>query len=198
MKIKNIKLIISLVFFILLFGTSIYFWQQSILREQKNISEKKEAGLKNQIDYLQSQIDEMTARQQKGNNNLTGATSERYIKIIQPNGGEDLCFDENYIIKWESKGVGAVKIGFENINGDLHTFYHIGTFPATSNEEGIVGKGDITWKVGEFSVGGLTINELKKAEGIGFYYKFWITSADDGVSVDDYSDGSFTLSICQG
>lgn len=107
------------------------------------------------------------------------------FKIITPNGGEQLCTLEETKIEWNApKDVEAVTLKLREV-GIYGKEYKVGTFPASYNEEGLVnGKGSVMWKVPPIPE--------------GMVYEMWINTVYKGSSVNDVSDGVFSIVNCRG
>lgn len=196
--IKTSQIIIVVLISALASGGGIYLWQQSILEkagseneQQKNELQQQVDGLQTQLNDLQSRLNQITAEKDSLQQQINALTKvpERYVKVVVPNGGETLCLDENFVIKWDSKGVDVISLNILKLEGIGATSYPLGTFPATLTETGETGKGDYVWKVGSTS-GGIKLRE-------GYGYKIEIMSAD-GVSITDTSNKVFQILLCQG
>jgi hypothetical protein len=112
---------------------------------------------------------------------------EHYIRVISPNGGEDLCLKEDTFIEWESNGLDAIDISLSVENGSSN----IGRYPATNNEIGEEGIGRMPWKAGSYFY-----EKYYQREGYKTY-KITITGKDEeGNTFTDSSDGYFSLSNC--
>lgn len=114
----------------------------------------------------------------------------RYLRLISPNGGENPCLGENFVIQWEGGGLRTVSI-YVKIAGELTPIYHVETLPADFSETGIAGTGNFVWKVGEIK-GGVKLKE-------GYAYEIMIrgTSIEDS-SITDISDKVFSILNCKG
>lgn len=185
---KILTIIIIVVITALIVGGGTYWWQQSILEGVENEAKQQISYLQNQFDSLQSQLDQEISQNnllQQQINELA-KESERYVKIISPNGGENFCLGEETIIEWESRGVDTVGVRVikQEINGNRYYYINLDSVPATYNEEGISGKGTAIWKVKDVPAG----------EG----YKIEIISTGLISKVSDASDGVFSILLCQG
>ncbi len=204
MKKENILIIVTAIILISLVATGIYFWQQSVLKTAKNefawqiseiqaLLEKAESAkeeLQQQNNTLQQENNALNEEKEGLKQTISDLTRtpEHYIKVISPNGGENLCLDENFNIQWEHKGVSSVRI-LAYLPGE--GFAYLGTFPADFNETGEKGKGIYNWKVGSMFYGG-TIKE-------GSLYEIIIEEvASEGALVKDKSDNVFSILSCKG
>ncbi len=191
MKRENILIFIAaIIVAALATGGGVYWWQHSALETVKNELEQQINYLENQliqaetikielegqIDALEEQVNELTRE------------PEYYARIVSPNGGENLCMDENFNIQWKHKGLVSVKI-LSYLPGE--GIGYIGTFPADLNETGEAGKGIYNWKIGSMFYGG------KLEEGTT--YKIIIEDASTlDSSIKDESDNIFSILSCEG
>jgi hypothetical protein len=163
---RRIQMIIVIIVSVLVAGGGVFFWQQSVLK-----------GVKAEKDALQQQLDEFTKE------------PERYVKIFLPNGGEQLCLGENFLITWLSRDVNSVNLEAVKLDGSDTTSYPLGLASLPTNAPGQSTDGDFYWEVGK------TLKGTKLKEGDG--YKIKISSADNGDSVSDTSDGVFQILNCR-
>jgi len=188
MKEKKLTIVIAVVITALIVGGGIYWWQQSVLEEVKNETKQQIDDLQNELDDLQNQFDQEISQKnllQQEMNDLT-KKPERYVKIISPNGGENICLDEETIIEWNSGGVDTVGVRVikQEINGNRYYYIGLDSVTATYNEEGTSGKGTAVWKVKDIPAG----------DG----YKIEIISTGLISKISDTSDGVFSVLLCQG
>ena len=162
---KKIQMIIAVVVSVLIAGGGVFLWQQSVLNKVK--AEK---------DALQQQIDEFTKE------------PERYVKIVSPNGGEQLCLGENFVINWLSRDVNAATLDVLKLDGADTSRYTLATVSLPTNAPGESTKGDFVWKIGEVTGG----KKLKE----GYGYKIEVTSAE-GDLISDTSDSVFQILSCK-
>jgi len=121
---------------------------------------------------------------------LKEESTHNFIKVLSPNGGEDLCIGEDTFIEWESRGIEPTAIV------SLNTFNQgnptIEIYPITDNETGEEGVGRVPWKAGNYSYGNYFYSEGSKM------FKITITGTDkDGNSYTDSSDDYFSLTNCK-
>lgn len=103
---------------------------------------------------------------------------ERSIRILAPNGGENLCIDEEFEIRWEDSNIEKVQITLGN--GGFG--YRLAEFYSST--------GSYLWKVGRLTSGRL----IEPDEG----YFLTITSYDGGFGIFDESDRTFIITQCIG
>ncbi len=183
-------LVVAMIITVLVAGGGVYWWQHSALETVKNELEQQISYLQDkliQIEGVKIELEEQIDALGKQINELT-KEPEYYVRIVSPNGGENLCVDENFNIQWEHKGLVSVRI-LSYLPGE-GTGY-IGTFPADLNETGEAGKGIYNWEIGSMFYGG----ELEE----GTTYKIIIedASASDS-SIKDESDSIFSILSCEG
>lgn len=171
MRDKNIQIIIAVVISVLVAGEGVYLYQQSIL-------EKIENELRQQIDDLHTQLNQTITDKD--------ALQQQYVKIISPNGGENLCLGDNFNIKWESKGLETVEL---YISKPQAASYPLGAYPADFNEINEPGWGMFVWKVGTTS-GGINLRE-------GNAWTITISNPDNP-EINDRTDGVFSILQCEG
>jgi cell division protein FtsB len=191
---KNTTLIISIIITALVAGGGIYLWQHSVSVERESESLSQRNQLQQQIDNLDIQLNQLSQdkeelRQQIDDLNaqLNPPAPERYVKIVSPNGGENLCLNSETTIEWESKGVDVVSVRIMKQAFEGTNYYYIDDLSAVSstyNEEGVPGKGLAVWKVKNIPVG----------QG----YKIEIMSAGSASRVSDISDSVFSVIVCEG
>ena len=189
---KKTLIIIIAGLIILAVGLSVYGWQKSISEEKSrqqtlDSQQKQIADLQGQLNEITTERDDLLRRVE--NLTLNPEESNRYVRIIYPNGGETLCRGEQALIEWDSKGVGNVNLRLRRQTEEGTNFYYIGlsNVPATSNEANIAGRGSIGHKI----VGPQEIP-------LGAGYKLEITSGDSEKLVSDTSDDFFSIAICEG
>ena len=204
MKQENILILVVAIIITLAVGGGVYWWQHSVLEDVKNELgqqindlknqllqiEEERTGLEQQVDHLKDQlvqIEEARIVLQGQIGELT-KEPERYVRIVSPNGGENLCMGKDFNIQWEHKGLVSVRI-LSYLPGE-GTGY-IGTLPADLNEMGEKGKGIYSWKIGSMFYGG----ELEE----GTTYKIILEDASTpNSSIKDESDNIFSILTCEG
>ncbi len=130
-----------------------------------------------------------TYEQKNINGYMTAMSGNRYLRIVSPNGGEALCLNKEFTIRWESQGLSTVTV-YLSIPSTLPASYSLGTFPADYNETGKRGSGEFVWTVGK------TENGAKIKEGSA--YNIIINSTDGGSLIADTSDNIFSILACEG
>jgi len=105
-------------------------------------------------------------------------TPEPYINIISPNGGEELEEGRTHTIEWESDGVDKVNISYTGLPGDFGVNYIVQNILAPL--------GSYEWNVNVAD----TVGSGTEFPG---EYKIQVSSADDGVFVNDESDNYFSI-----
>ncbi|TSC74872.1 MAG: hypothetical protein G01um101430_689 [Parcubacteria group bacterium Gr01-1014_30] len=207
MNIKNIQLIIiTAIATALIVGGSVYWWQISILDKEKNEMQQRSSELEAQINDLREQLDLITTERNELELRISESAKENELpapcdaveakrgcvmndfNLMSPSGGEQLCLGETYYVKWKvPKDVDIIKLSLRKGG----TTYPLGDFPASYNETGqINGEGTFPWKVGS-TAGGITMKE-------GAAYEIWINATYKGASVNDVSNGPFSILSCRG
>lgn len=127
-------------------------------------------------------------------NNELNLEKKSFIKILAPNGSEELCIGEETFIEWESQGVNAVILHLlENYLSNKMT-YNIGSFPATYNETGELGVGRMPWNAGYY----INNNKINPNNDIYYSYKIEILGYDVNKNLvgSDISDDFFYIINC--
>jgi len=178
---------LAAVLFIVLLSLGSFYLGKSYQKEVSQIQYQNEL---NRIynEQLNQKINSSEKISQKAVN------EEKYLRLISPNGGETLCLNDNFPVRWESKGIQGVNL---TIEGD-GIFYLIKSLPASFNETGEGGSGLFMWKVGETSIK-LTALGREKGEILkeGFGYIMGINSMEDP-QIIDRSDKPFSIQLCKG
>ena len=196
---KYLIVIITAIVIALIIGSGMYLWHLTVLEKAEKAMQLQNNKLQQQISALKSQLDKETAEEnesnqkggkeplyQEGSGTEPTEQSERYVRIISPNGGESVCLGGKFNIRWESKGVETVSLRLIGETMGTSVYYYIGmnSVPATYNDYGTPGEGFVPWEV------------KNVPEGQG--YKIEIESADFGPKVKDESDKVFTILSCKG
>ncbi|MCH7604540.1 hypothetical protein IID24_00880 [Patescibacteria group bacterium] len=157
-------------------GYSTNFSKTSTVANDFSQLEKKQNELTNQYTAIRDMFN-LPFAQPKALPTLT---------ILFPNGGENLCFGDNFIIRWESKRLRFVKLYIREPGESTH---YIDTFPADLNETGKLGTGAFPWNVGEVSDGTLEQGDV---------YELVIVGSGQESVITDASDGVFSILLCKG
>ncbi|MCH7605033.1 hypothetical protein IID24_03550 [Patescibacteria group bacterium] len=191
-------LVIGIVITALVAGGGVYWWEHSArIRER--------AGLQQQLDELQSQAAQVISEKNTLQEQLGFVVSERdelekrleeltrkpdrYLTLISPNGEEQLCLGDEFLIQWESNDIVAVQL-FITAGGAIGTTYPLGESSAETSETGEKGKGVFAWTVGDTEKG------IKLKEG--YSHTLTIRSSTAEYFVSDASDEVFSLINCTG
>lgn len=158
-----------------------------------------EGGSQPQIKALEEQVSSLQGENTELKStifDLQGGGEERSIDVISPNGGESLCLGDNTTVRWESKGVSAVRVRLVEYRGGTSFYYYLThSTLASSDESGEPGKGVLSWDVGEYLLGDKRwMGEIGESHS----YKMELTSVDGGTVVSDLSDDVFSLLKCEG
>ena len=115
--------------------------------------------------------------------------SNSFLRLLSPADSSNLCIGTQTNIAWEgSTNILAVHVFF----GKPGVEYSIGTYPVSSNEEGLDnGKGAIPWKAGAVLMGAF------EKEGFGYYIRISGELPNLG-EVHDKNGKYFSLTNCQG
>jgi len=156
--------------------------RDSLQAVNNELQEELEVRLVN-IESLRVQKEEFENLISRMTGSMKGSSSgfsekERSIRILTPNGGENLCIDEEFEIRWEDSNIEKVQITLKN--GGFG--YRLAEFYSST--------GNYLWKVGRLTSGRL----IDPDEG----YFLTITSYDGGFGIFDESDRTFIITQCIG
>lgn len=182
--------------------------EEKILLTQIGILEDERREHEQEIEQLKRQEEELVVQKEQLNRRVYDLarnghaikplqrsqelipSKARYIRVIAPNGGEELCLGEQYPIRWEHSGLIEVQILLTGKK--VGRSYMEFNYPANLNETGESGTGTYAWEVGR--VGSVTVPP-------GVDYKILILSLDGASSapqiVEDESDAPFTIVLCE-
>jgi len=199
---KQIALLIPLVLFpALIVGGGVYLWEHSSRITERAELQQQIDELQTQVvqatqatsgkDMLQEQLETIINERDELEKTLEELTKkpDRYLTLISPNGGEQLCLGDEFLIQWESNNIQAVQL-FITGGGAIGGTYPLGDALAESNETGEKGSGVFVWTAGDTQVG------IKLPEG--FSYSLTIRSSTSEYFVSDASSEVFSLVNCKG
>jgi hypothetical protein len=109
-----------------------------------------------------------------------------FIEVVFPNGKENLCLEDEFVIQWEGENLTTVDIMIYEPGIGRRD---IATVPANLNELGEKGWGTYVWKVGEIKNGILPEGDV---------YQISISSWGPGWYIYDDSDDIFSITLCKG
>lgn len=194
---KVMVIVFITLLFLLLIGVGVWYQQGpakqiQTLEHQLSLMASEREALQDEVNQLKN---ENTALQGTILD-LRGEGGKRSVYVLFPNGGESLCLGEEMVIRWQSKGVSAVRVRLVEYRGESRGYYYLAhSSPASSDESGEPGKGLLVWRVGEHLLGDNTkVYEIKE----GYSYKIELTSVDGESIVSDLSDDVFSILRCQG
>ena len=173
MKRNNIVISLIVVVVIVTIGEGIFVWQQgqqnrSLQQQYENLKEEtvqlvsnrdslqavnnelqeelevrlaNTESLRIQKEEFENIISRMTGNMEGSSPSFPG--KERSIRILTPNGGENLCIDEEFEIRWEDSNIEKVQITLKN--GGFG--YRLAEFYSST--------GSYLWKVGRLTSGRL-------------------------------------------
>ncbi|MFH1392543.1 MAG: hypothetical protein ABIG90_02595 [bacterium] len=119
----------------------------------------------------------------------TQGYEDRYVKLISPNGGEKLCLQENFEIRFEAVGVKVVSFSLKKYSSGGASNFYFGS-ALINYEKGGVGNGSYNWKVGKLD--DYRYGSIRES----YSYKMQVMSSDGGLSVYDTSDDLLAILEC--
>lgn len=177
-------------------GGSVWWWQKQLADSQaRELKDKIHDLEQDKQKEIQSRVSSVLPVSLPPQQNITAdgtcsfglragqcnSDQNRYLRLVAPNGGEQLCLNQDAVIKWEHKGMGSVSIYAGLPNG---RYIALGNYPADFNEIGEKGSGLILW--------------LPDSMDEGYAYKIAISSSTGGYLYADESDNFFSLEQCEG
>jgi len=192
---KSLKTIILVVTVALLTGGAVYFWQQGIVKNQRDAlnaqmrdleRKNKETPPKNAPAPPSAAVPSAPGEDASTGYPISSTSTEQKpdVRVVYPNGGESLCMGKTVPIRWEASGVQSVSVDLK----DPNFTYTIGNFSASSNRTSS-GISSVSWKVGDI----LDIGVLPAGKS----YQIEIKSKDAGTNYSDTSDGVFGIAKCK-
>lgn len=109
------------------------------------------------------------------------------LRVISPNGGENVCIGQDLKIQWEHTGMKTVSVWVKELTAGSNNGVQrlVGNFPADFNETGAMGSGLALWKVNTSA---------------GYVYEVRITgkAMNESLEMSDTSDNVFQVVNCAG
>ena len=128
------------------------------------------------------------------------SSTERFIKVIFPNGNETFCMGESIVIQWQSKGVDGASVpvvatskdSFQKY--DATRYYNLNDYVAIKQTTNVAmpNLSHLAWTVGDYIT---TNTDIKMKEGSS--YSVVISSNDGRSKVSDISDRTIEIKNCQ-
>ena len=119
------------------------------------------------------------------------------LRLITPNGDEQLCLGDNFIIKWETPpDVQAVTLIVRKAGAAPINSFTIGVYPTLLDKEKELGTGNFTWEVGKVES---RYGSIEKPEPLlpGLAYEMFVKATSYNQLLTDGSDKIFSISDCK-
>lgn len=183
-----------------------YFYQQEKITDKISVEDARrveELSKKLELSKKQEVKPPKTYEQRFDGKVFASYDGDRRLRLLAPNGKENLCRGQNFIIKWESNGLKTVSLFLKKVTDSYPPATDnpfaprpasLGNFPASFNEHGEDnGSGEFSWRAGVLQSGPF---ETEVEEGTT--YEILITSSDGGRLIEDTSDNVFSITYCEG
>lgn len=195
---------------IILVATAIggfYFFQKELIIDKMSLEDaRRTEELTNKLESAKKQGTEQgkkTYEQRFDGKVFASYDGDRHLRLLAPNGQENLCRGQDFITKWESNGLKTVSLFLKKAT-DIYPPVtdnpfaprpaSLGSFPASFNERGEDnGSGEFSWRVGILQSG-----PFETSVEVGTTYEILISSSDDGRLIEDTSDNVFSINFCEG
>lgn len=184
-----------------------YFFQKELIIDKISIEDARRIEeLAKKLELSKQQGTEQgkkTYEQRFDGRVFASYDGDRHLRLLAPNGKENLCRGRDFVIKWESNGLKTVSLFLKKAT-DIYPPVtdnpfaprpaSLGSFPASFNERGEDnGSGEFSWRAGVLQAG-----PFETTVEVGSTYEILISSSDDGRLIEDTSDGVFSINFCEG
>jgi len=161
---------------VLLIGGSVYAWQYSVLKDsiggvvQMGLLDEKTKEFNPVATPRKDSVSKDSVGVVSREKNQVVRTSDQFLEVVYPNGGEELCLGESFSIKWRHKGVTSVRVVLQSAS-------HVYDLGVAESAEGI-------------------LKDALKIIEPGNTYQV-VLSGVHGKAVSDVSDSFFAIRQCQ-